>query len=417
MFEVITVQEAFKIVGENVPGAGAGEGARPEEVPITGSLHRVTAEEVASPGRVPHFDRSTMDGYAVKARDTYGASEENPRYLQVKGRIPMGQAPPGELGPWQAWGIGTGGMMPGGADSVLMLEHALETVDQLMLVYKAVAPGENVILAGEDLEPGEVILPKNHRLRPQDAGALAAAGVTRVKVFPRPRVAIISTGDELVPPGEEPGPGQVRDVNSLALSLAVQAAGGVPLPRGIVRDREETLQEALGKALGEADLVLVSGGSSVGTRDFTARVIENLGEPGVLFHGISLRPGKPTIFGRCGRVPFFGLSGNPVSALVTFDLFVVPALEKLAGLLPGSTGARQARVKARVDRNIPSARGREDYIRVTLVGDEETGETRAVPVWGKAGLITTLVEARGLFRISQNKEGVQAGEEVEVILY
>lgn len=410
MFEVLTVKEALNTIA----GAVKSTEVEKEEIQLLKALGRVTAEDTFSTTVVPHFSRSTMDGFAVRGQDTFGASEGMPAFLEVKDEVLMGRSPSGDINPGETMKISTGGMLPDSADSVLMLEHAEELDEKMIAVYRPVAPGENVILRGEDLKEGELILEKNHSLRPQDIGALAAAGVMRVKVYKVPRVAVISTGDELVPPEEEPLPGQIRDVNSYALAAAIQSVGAYPLLYGIVKDEAPDLMEAVERARKEASLILISGGSSVGTRDVTAKVIDELGDPGVLVHGISIRPGKPTIFGMAGQTPIFGLSGNPVSALVTFDLFVVPVILKLKGML--SREMLRPMIQAKISRNIPSSQGREEYVRVTLETDEN-GDVWAVPVFGKSGLITTLVEARGMVRISQNKEGIVKGEEVEVALY
>lgn len=410
MFEVLTVKETLNII----EGAVKPTKAEQEEIELIHALGRIIGEDIISSEIVPHFSRSTMDGFAVRAKDTFGASEGMPAFLEVKGEVLMGRSPSGDISPGETMKISTGGMLPESADGVLMLEHAEELDEKMIAAYRPVAPGENVILQGEDLKKGEIILKKNHYLRPQDLGALAAAGVMKVKVIKVPRVAVISTGDELVSPEEVPLPGQIRDVNSYALAAAILQAGARPLLYGIVKDEAPVLMEAIERARKEASLILISGGSSVGTRDVTAKVIDELGDPGVLVHGISIRPGKPTIFGMVESTPVFGLSGNPVSALVTFDLFVVPVIVKLRGMNPQDL--LQPKSSARVSRNIPSSQGREDYIRVTLKTDEK-GETWAVPVFGKSGLITTLVEARGMVRIAQNKEGIEKGENVEVILY
>ena len=410
MFEVLTVKEALNTIADAVKNT---EGKK-EDIELSMALGRVTAEDTFSAAVVPHFSRSTMDGFAVRAQDTFGASEGMPAFLEVKDEVLMGRSPSGDINSGETMKISTGGMLPESADSVLMLEHAEELDEKMIAAYRPVAPGENVILKGEDLKEGELILGKTHTLRPQDIGALAAAGVVKVVVYRVPRVAVISTGDELVPPEEEPLPGQIRDVNSCALAAAIQSVGAHPLLFGIVKDEAPDLMEAIERAREEASLILISGGSSVGTRDVTAKVIDELGDPGVLIHGISIRPGKPTIFGMVDTTPIFGLSGNPVSALVTFDLFVAPVILKQRGMNP--LEVIQLKIQAKISRNIPSSQGREDYIRVNLETDEK-GQAWAVPVFGKSGLITTLVEAQGMVRISQNKEGIEKGEEVEVVLY
>ncbi|WP_241423504.1 molybdopterin molybdotransferase MoeA [Candidatus Contubernalis alkaliaceticus] len=407
---MLTVKEALNTIKDAVNNSAVEK----DDIALTQALGRVTAEDIISTTVVPHFSRSTMDGFAVIARDTFGASEGMPAFLEVKGEVLMGGTPPGDIASGETMKISTGGMLPNSADSALMLEHAEELDETMIAVYRPVAPGENVILKGEDLKEGEIILKKKHLLRPQDIGALAAAGVMKVNVYKVPKVAVISTGDELVSPQEEPLPGQIRDINSCALAAAAQSVGAIPLMYGIVKDEASYLMRAIERARKEASLILISGGSSVGIRDVTAKVIDELGNPGVLVHGISIRPGKPTIFGMVGSTPIFGLSGNPVSALVTFDLFVTPVILKQKGM--ASRELILPKIPAKISRNIPSSQGREDYIRVNLETDEK-GQTWAVPVFGKSGLITTLVEAQGMVRISQNKEGIEKGEEVEVVLY
>jgi molybdopterin molybdotransferase len=273
-----------------------------------------------------------------------------------------------------------------------------------------VAPGENVIRAGEDVMAGEELFTAGQRLRPADVGALAALGITAVPVWRKPRVAILSTGDEIVAPGETPGPGKIRDVNSYSLGASVQATGGEPLYLGLVPDEYEAVLAGVQRGLATADLVLLSGGSSVGVRDVAAKVLADLGPPGVLVHGVALRPGKPLLLALCQSKPVFGLPGHPVSALVTFDLFVRPAVERLLGV----SAKQRPYVRARLGRNVASAAGREDHIRVRLV-EAETGLV-AEPVFGKSGLITTLAQADGTIVIPAAYEGLRAGVEVEVYL-
>ncbi len=390
-------------------------------VPAVESLGRVTAAKVAAPEMVPPYPRSTMDGFAVRAQDTFGVSESLPALLKIKGKILMGQEPPGALAPGEALEIATGGMLPTGSDSVVMLEYT-EIMGEEVAVYRPVAPLENVISAGDDYQTGDEVLPAGHRIRPQDIGILAALGLTEIRVHVAPRVAIFSTGDEVVPPESSPGPGQIRDVNGLTLSAQVLVSGGAPDYRGIIPDCADALRKNLAGALDEADVVLISGGSSVGTRDLTAKVIDELPGAGVLFHGVSMRPGKPLIYGVGRGKPVFGLSGNPVSAIFGFELFVKPLLRYLQGLPPFREHIPY--VQARLETNYSSPGGREDYVRVTLLpaepGRDHPGEAelpRARPVFGGPGLLSPLIKGDGYFVIPRDAEGLDEGALVRVFLW
>jgi len=409
MLIVLPVAEAQqnilqKLEGKRLPA---------ESVLLSQALGRVTAEEITAVEDSPPFTRATMDGFAVRSRDTFGATEAMPAFLALAGTVPMGQAPTKPLQAGEAIGVATGAAVPEGADAVVMVEHTEKVSATELAVYRPAAPGENIIMLGEDYRQGQVVLPAGRKILPQDIGVLAGLGITRLEVYCRPRVAIVSTGDELVHPDQVPGPGQIRDINSLALAAQVEEAGGVPLLQGIVPDQAESLEQALKKAREVADLVVVSGGSSVGARDATAQVMDRLGSPGVLFHGVSMRPGKPLIFAMIKDVPFYGLSGNPVSALIAFDLFVRPALYSLQGMPP--LAERRRVVRACLARNIASAAGREDFIRVRL--NQKGDQLWAEPLLGASGLMRPLVEADGLVRISRNSEGLPEGAEVDVITF
>ena len=382
-----------------------------EMVPTAEALGRVTAGPVRSPISLPAFPRSTVDGYAVRAADTVGASEGLPAYLTIVGEVPMGQRATLTVGRGQAAIVHTGGMIPEGADAVVMVERTHRLDERTVEVLRAVAVGENVIQVGEDVQAGEEILPAGHRLRPQDVGGLLGVGITQVTVARRPVVAIIATGDEVVPPDREPGPGQVRDINSYTAEAMVRRAGGIPRLMGIVPDDFETLLERARQGLAQADMLVLSAGSSVSVRDMTSEVINRLGAPGVLVHGLSIRPGKPTILALCDGKPVFGLPGNPVSAMVAFELVVTPALWRLQGTTP----PEKRRVKARLLRNLSSVAGREDYVQVRLV--EREGEPWADPIFGKSNLIFTLVRADGVVQVPLDATGILAGEEVEVVLH
>jgi molybdopterin molybdotransferase len=353
-----------------------------------------------------------MDGFAVLASDTFGASESLPAYLEIVGEVRMGQSAEMRLGHGQCAIIATGGMLPPGADAVIMIEQTQQAAESTIETLRSVAPGENVVQIGEDVHVGEPILPSGHQLRPQDVGALLALGVTTVRVARKLRVGIISGGDELVDPASEPSAGQIRDINSYTLACQVQHAGHEPCLEGIFPDELHVLRSAARAAFARSDVVILSAGSSVSARDMTARVVGELGPPGVLVHGVSLKPGKPTILAVCDGKPVFGLPGNPVSCMVTFDLFVAPTLARLSG----AKAAPRRAIAARLSRNIASATGREDYIQVRVVTAPD-GVLEAIPVFGKSNLIFTLVNAEGMIKIPLDAGGLMAGAMVDVMLF
>jgi len=381
-----------------------------ETVSLADCLGRVTAEDVYSDVDIPDFNRSTMDGFAVKASSTFGASEANPAYLNIRGQIRMGGRPDFSIGPGEAARIATGGMLPEGADSVIMVEHTDMLDDTTIEAYRSVAPGQHVIEKGEDIQHTQPALKAGTRIRPQEAGLLAACGRTETTVFRHPRVGIISTGDEVVPVDQVPGAGQIRDINTQTLSGQVLAAGGMPMVFGIVRDNRNDLMDKCRRALEHTDMVMISGGSSVGARDFTVEVLNALPDTAILVHGISISPGKPTILARSGGKAFWGLPGHAVSAMVVFAVVVRPFLDRLCGL---SQTVRQFPVQAVLNRNLASAQGRVDYVRVRLV--EVDGQPMAEPVLGKSGLINTMVKADGLIAIGMNTEGLEQGTTVAVM--
>jgi molybdopterin molybdotransferase len=379
--------------------------------PLTESVGRVLAEDIQSDIDLPDFSRSIMDGFAVKGSSTFGASEGNPAYLTVKGTVLMGKSSNFSIGPGEAVRISTGGMLPEGADSIVMVEHT-ETIDDTTIeVYRSVAPGQNMVAVGEDIKKGEIALAGGRRIRPQETGMLAALGRQTVKVFKKPQIGIISTGDEIVPVNEVPGPGRIRDINTYTLSSLIQQAGATAISYGIVHDDYEALLAKSSQALNDCDMVLVSGGSSVGARDFTIDVICAMADSEILFHGISISPGKPTILARVQKKAFWGLPGHVVSAMVVFSRIVKPFIEHAGGY--ADSAEKELRVTARLSRNIASAQGRMDYVRVRLY--RKDGLLRAEPVLGKSGLINTMVKADGLIEIGMNTEGLDKDTEVEVI--
>lgn len=407
LFTLVPPDEARATFFDNLPVS-----VQAENISTFKAQRRVTAAPLRSPMALPAFPRSTVDGYAVRAADTLGASESLPAYLNVVGEVPMGQAATVKVGAGQTAIVHTGGMIPSGADAVVMVERTQKLSDQDIEVLKPVADGENIINVGEDILEGDEILPAGHLLRPQDIGGLLAVGLTEIAVARRPRVALIATGDEVIPPSEPLGPGQVRDINTYTLSGLVERAGGEPWPLGIIPDRFEALKAAAVRALAEADVAIISAGSSVSVRDITGDVINQLGQPGVLVHGISFRPGKPTILAVCDDKPVVGLPGNPVSAMVVFELLVTPMLWRWQGLIHPPE-ARTA--KARLARNVASIAGREDRVQVRL--EQRDDGLWADPVFGKSNLIFTLVKADGMIKVPLDKTGLSAGELVEVRLY
>jgi molybdopterin molybdotransferase len=302
-------------------------------------------------------------------------------------------------------------MLPRGADAVVQIEVTQKSREDEVEILKAAAPGENVLQAGDDIAAGAAVVPAGHRLRPQDLGGLAALGLTPVRVVRRPRVVLLATGDEVVPPEAEPQIGQVRDVNSYAVGGKIARAGGLPVRGGIVPDNFETLKAAARAALAQADLLVISAGSSVSVRDMTLEVVNELGRPGVLVHGVSIKPGKPTLLAVADGKPVIGLPGNPVSAMVSAELFLVPAIYHLLGSVPPPA----ARVCARLTYNVVSQAGREDYVPVRLTQRE--GELYAEPVFGKSNQIFILVRADGMVKIPRDANGLSAGESVDVRLF
>ena len=383
-----------------------------EELETESALGRVLAEDIRAPHPLPDFHRSTVDGYAVRAGDTHGASDSLPAYLTLVGEVPMGDSPSFDIAAGQCALIHTGGMLPPGADAVVMLEYTQYAQKQEIEIFRSVAEGENLIHIGEDVARGQVVQTKGTWLRPAEIGGLMALGLLRVRVMRKIRVGLISTGDEIIAPHLAPRPGQVRDINSYTLAALVEKNGGIPIRYGITPDRFDALQSAAAQALAACDMVIITAGSSASTRDMTADAIRTLGEPGVLVHGINTRPGKPTILGVCNGKAVIGLPGNPVSALVNGYLFVVPVIEHLLGALPRPKAA----VAARLTINLASQAGREDWWPVKLLPAHGGEGYEADPIFGKSNLIFTLAAADGLLRIPPDATGLSAGEMVEVLL-
>ena len=380
-----------------------------ERVGLDDAAGRVPASPLVAPHDLPGFPRATVDGFAVRAADTYGASEGLPAYLEVAGRIQMGVEPDVELAAGRALAISTGAMLPRGADAVVMVEHTAEAMPGTIEVVKPAAPGDGFVRTDEDARAGDVLAPAGRPLRAQDLGMLAAAGLVEVDVCARPRVAIVSTGDEVVSPDTAvPGPARVRDATAPALAALVREAGGEPDLRGIVPDDAASLGRALTAAKDGADVVVVSAGSSVGARDVTAAAIGRLGEPGIWCHGLALRPGKPTLLAECDGVPVIGLPGNPRSALVVFRLVGMP-LVRLVGSV--TVAPPEPTVRAVLDRDLPSSAGRLDVVQVRVT------DGVATPLFGRSALLSVLTAADGSIIVPEEATGLPAGTEVDVTLY
>lgn len=404
--EVISSERALELIVEF-------EALGHEEVPLESATNRTLANTIISKEDVPGFNRSTMDGFAVRARDTFGASESAPALLDLKGEIPMAMIPDTTLRNGESYRIWTGGALPDGADAVVMLERVEELDERTVEILQSVAPFENVIKIGEDIRAGDEILAKGNRLRPADLGALAALGISRVKVFKKPRMALISSGDEITPVEQNPTPGHIRDVNRYCIwAMAIQ--GHVdPVWIGIVKDDLGSVNNALKTGLSECDLVVFSGASSMGKRDFLIDAIKEQSEAEILAHGVSVSPGKPLILAKAQGKPIVGLPGHPVSAMICFERFAIPLLRRLEGETRGRPYLRP-KVSASLSRNIASKEGRLDFVRVKL--ERENGKMVARPILGKSGMISTMVKAHGYVEISEDCEGLYKDQEVHVTL-
>lgn len=399
LFSVLTVEETRKIINENF-NIETGS----EKVPLTECIGRTVYRDILAGVNVPDFRRSTVDGYAVFSKDVFGASESMPAIMTLKGEVLMGKEPPSGIEfPGDCLYVPTGGMLPDGADCVVMIEYTDKLDENTVLINHPSAPGDNVIEIGEDIRGGEVVIEKGSTLRPYEIGVLSSLGITEVEVYRKPRIAIISTGDEIVGPGDVPKHGEVRDINTYLLYSLVIEDAGIPVNYGVIRDDYDLLKSTVDKAVSECDIVLVSGGSSVGKKDQTLKVINSLGNPGVIVHGISVKPGKPTIVGKAGDKIIFGLPGHPLACAVIYKILVKFYMDKI-------TCKRdiQYPVACRFSINYHKAKGREEYLPIAL--DSKEGEITASPVFGKSGLITAFSKAWGYVKIERNIEGLKEGQ-------
>ena len=402
-YKIVSVEEAKDIINSNFTLS-----AKKELLELKECTERILAEDIVSPLNIPGFKRSMVDGYAVKYRDVQGASESIPSIMELIGEVSMGKAPSSSLGfPGECMYIPTGGMLPEGADSVVMIEYTDKMDDNTILVNKSVASYENVLDENEDVAIGQTVLKEGTLLKPYKISMLSSLGITKVPVFCKPKVGIISTGDEIISPSEYPKPGEIRDINSYLLYSSVIEDGGQPTLYGVIRDDYELLLETVKKALNECDVVLVSGGSSVGKKDHTARVIDDIGNPGMLLHGISIKPGKPTILGKVNDKPIFGLPGHPLSCAVVYRILVRYLLERMMKL-----EEVEYPISCKSSTNYHKAKGREEYLPVTI--EIVNGEYIAVPVLSKSAAISGFTKAWGYIKIDKNVEGISKDQMVYV---
>lgn len=404
-------QDAMQILLQNIDA----QDLSTEKLTIEQCYCRIVSSDIFSPEDLPSFPRSTVDGYAVRSEDTFGAKETNPVYLNLKSQeVFMGIETDFEIQISEVAKIPTGGMLPRGADGVAMLEYVQIISDNLIEVLRPVALNENVIQKGEDIKQNEILIKKGHRLRTQDIAALAGLGISKIDVFKKIRVSIISTGDEIIPHNKSLKLGQVRDTNSFTLWGLISENGGIPIKKGIFKDDYATIKNIIEQSILDSDIVLISGGTSAGAKDMTSQIINDIGLPGVLFHGVSLRPGKPLIGGFIKNKPVLGLPGHPAAISVCFNIFIKPLIEKLSGY--DSNNYFPKTIKAKMKKSVSSVAGREDHIRVHI--ENINGKAVwAIPVLGKSGMITTLVHSDGLVIIEPNKLGLNVEEEVTVWLF
>jgi molybdenum cofactor synthesis domain-containing protein len=406
--KLLSFDEAKQLLKQSFSAQPVGS----EQVSISEAHDRVLAKNIVAPLNIPPFSRSTVDGYAVKAADTFGASENKPVTLRFCGHVAIGEPPRVVVEKGLAAEIVTGAPLPDGADAVVMVEQTNRRGNNV-LVHRPVSIGENLMAAGSDIRKNEQILKKGRVLGSREIGVLAAIGLTEVTVYRRPKVAVLSTGAEVVEPGEPLPAGKIYDINDHTLSAAVLEAGGEPINLGIIPDKKDKLKKALEKALDSSDAVITSGGVSVGPKDFTPQVVDTLGKPGVIISGVAVKPGKPLTIAVVDGKPVFSLPGNPTSSLFMFNVFVRPILVKLAG----RTEETLPKVKAVAAQKMFPARGRRTFVMVNLAYDK-AGKLLVTPVpTGLSGAITTLAKADGFVEISEKKQFIDMGTEIDVYLF
>lgn len=405
LFNVLTVKDTTKLLDNFIYSL------KSEKVTLLDATGRILTNDIIANDNVPDFRRSTVDGYAVNSRDVFGASESIQSVLDLKGEILMGEEADGEITiPGQCYYVPTGGAIPKGADSVIMIEYTEKLSDDVILTSKSTSPGENMVEIGEDIKKDEVVITKGIKLRAYEIGVLASLGYYEVEVYKQPKIGIISTGDEVVHPSESIKKGQIRDINTFLLYSLIYESGCVPINYGVIKDEYELLKLAVEKAVSECDIVLMSGGSSVGKKDNTVNVIKDLKGGELLVHGISIKPGKPTIIGRADDKIIFGLPGHPLACAVIFKVIVKHYIENITRYKDTVYP-----IECKFNINYHKAKGREEFLPVTI--EEKKGELMASPVFGKSGLITGFSKAWGYIRIERNEEGIKEGQSVKVFKF
>lgn len=406
-FSLVTSEQAYQAIG-------AFAALPVEDVDWRAALGRVLAADVTAVQDVPHFERSNMDGFAVVAADTFAASDSASVRLRVSGQVAMGTCAERPIAAGTAVRVSTGAMLPPGADAVVIVEKTEEPEPDTVFVREPVVPGQNVIRVGEDMHAGDVVLRAGRRIKPGDMGVLAAAGAERASVVRRPRAGVIVTGDEIIDPGTPLALGQVRNVNEFVLTAMAERYGAVVQSYGVVGDDESTMAATLTRAVAENDVVFISGGSSKGSKDYTLGTVQGIDDARVLFHGVAIAPGKPTLLARTSRTAVMGLPGNPAAVVVVFALFGSTLLRVLGGERIEEILATRPTTSAVLAATLRSTPGREDYVRVRLEPHE--GLARAIPLPGKSVAISTVGHADGLVRIPLSRDGMAEGETVEVML-
>jgi len=402
---LMSFDEAKKVIAERLKPEALGA----EEIPLLDAYNRVLRENVVSALDIPPFSRSTVDGFAVKAEDTFGAEENQPVTLSVRGVVNIGELPEIRVGKGEAAEIVTGAPVPDGADAVVMVEDT-DRKDAELRVYRAVTKDGNVMKKGSDIKKGETVLKAGQVLGASEIGVLAALGLTKAKVFTVPVVAVLSTGGEVTEPGRELPAGKIYDINAYSLCTAVRESGGNPVYLGVVPDDEAALRKALERALASADMVLTSGGVSVGPHDLTPKIVNSLGKPGVFVSGIAVKPGKPTTVALVDGKPVFALPGHPTSALLLFHLLARPVIQAMSG----RTATEAETVKALAAKRMFQAKGRRTFIMVKLKRDVTKGLVAEPVETGASGAITTLAKADGFVEVPADQQFIDAGEEVDV---
>jgi molybdenum cofactor synthesis domain-containing protein len=406
--KLMTFDEAKKTISNHFKPVSLGE----EEAVLLEAFNRVLNQDVVSTLDIPPFNRSTVDGFAVKAEDTFGADENEPVTLKVTGAICVGEQPNFTVAKGEAVEIVTGAPMPEGADAAVMVEDT-EREDSKLNVFAPVTVNQNVMKKGSDIKNGDVVLKKGQLLGSSEIGVLAALGLTKVKVYKIPIVAVLSTGGEITEPGKELHAGKIYDINAYSISTAVIESGGKPVYFGVVPDDKAALTRVLQTAIASSDIVITSGGVSVGPRDYTPQIVDSLGKPGIVVYGIAVKPGKPTTVGFIGDKPVFSLPGHPTSALLIFYLLARPLIQQLAER--PIVGMKV--VRAFAGSRMFSAKGRRTFVMVKLEFDKECRFIAEPVESGASGAITTLAKADGFVEIAENEQFIDVDEEVEVLLF